>query len=171
MAENLQRLFGMPDQGPVPVLDTAVCLRRLRDDESPLATLVRLFQLRDSVPERSARAALAPLEPARVQSMGLLDVNGGAASAPFTIAPFEGFLFVSDWMPSDRSAVPANAVTGINPTTVLLAQVAIRRPVETALDMGTGAGVHALLAARHASRVVAADINPRALNVTAFNAC
>jgi SAM-dependent methyltransferase len=167
--ENLQRLFGMPDQGPVPVLDTAVCLRRLRD-ESPLATLVRLFQLRDEVPEKTARIALAPLEPARLASMGLLDLHGGAASAPFTIAPFEGFVFVSDWMPSDRSALPANAVTGINPATVLLAQVTIRRPVETALDIGTGAGAHALLAARHASRVVATDINPRALNVTAFNA-
>ena len=73
-------------------------------------------------------------------------------------------------MPSDRSAMPANWVTGINPTTVLLAQVTIRRPVQTGLDMGTGAGVHALLAARHARHVVATDINPRALNVTAFNA-
>ena len=36
--------------------------------------------------------------------------------------------------------------------------------------MGTGAGSHALLVARHACRVVATGINPRALNVTAFNA-
>ena len=107
LPENLQRLFGMPDDGPLPVWDRAVCSRRLRDD-GPLATLVRLFQLRDSVPEGAARAALVPLEPARLESMGLLHLNSGAASAAFTIAPFEGFLFVSDWMPSDRSAMPAS---------------------------------------------------------------
>lgn len=66
--------------------------------------------------------------------------------------------------------MPPHCVTGINPTTVLLAQMTIRRPVQTALDVGTGNGVQALLAARHACRVVATDINPRALNVTAFNA-
>jgi Methyltransferase small domain len=169
LPENLQRLFGMPDQGPAPVLDKAVCLRRLRD-EGALATLVRLFQLRDRVPESTARAAFGPLEPARLQSMGLLDLNNGEVSAPFTIAPFEGFLFVSDWIPAERSALPANCVTGLNPTTVLLAQITIRRTVQAALDMGTGSGVHALLASRHARHVVATDINPRALNMTAFNA-
>ena len=151
LPENLQRLFGMPDQGPAPVLDTAVCLRRLHD-EGTLATLVRLFQLRARVPERTVRAAFAPLEPARLQSMGLLDVNSGDVSAPFTITPFEGFLFVSDWIPDDRSVMPANCVTGLNPTTVLLAQITIRHTVKTALDMGTGSGVQALLASRHAGR-------------------
>jgi hypothetical protein len=66
--------------------------------------------------------------------------------------------------------VPANHVSTVNPTSVLLSFITIRRPVESALDVGTGCGVQALLAARHARRVVATDINPRALNVTAFNA-
>ena len=39
-----------------------------------------------------------------------------------------------------------------------------------ALDVGTGSGVQALLAARHASHVVATDINPRALAFTEVNA-
>src|SRR4249919_3916706 len=78
---NLQRLFGMPDQGPMRDLDMPVCLRRLRDD-SHLATLVRLFQLRDKVPEGTVRAALGPLEPERLQLIGLLDLNGGEVSAP-----------------------------------------------------------------------------------------
>jgi methylase of polypeptide subunit release factors len=38
------------------------------------------------------------------------------------------------------------------------------------LDVGTGSGVQALLAARHASHVVATDINPRALAFTEVNA-
>src|SRR5262249_32817273 len=39
-----------------------------------------------------------------------------------------------------------------------------------ALDVGTGSGVQALLAARHATHVVATDINPRALAFTELNA-
>jgi release factor glutamine methyltransferase len=38
------------------------------------------------------------------------------------------------------------------------------------LDMGTGSGVCALFAARHARRVVAVDINPDAVRCTAVNA-
>lgn len=38
------------------------------------------------------------------------------------------------------------------------------------LDLGTGSGVCALFAARHASRIVAVDINPTAVRCTAINA-
>jgi hypothetical protein len=38
------------------------------------------------------------------------------------------------------------------------------------LDLGTGCGIQALLAARHADHVVATDVNPRALAFAEFNA-
>ena len=166
---NLLRLFGLSNRNPCRSWTRPCVLGRLRDS-GPLATLARLFQLRESVPDEAARVALAPLEPARVQAMGLLEVADGEVTAPFTIAPFDELLLVSDWMPFDRSSMPADCVTGLNPTTVLLAHITIRRPVGTALDMCTGNGAHALLAARHAGHVVATDVDPRALNMTAFNA-
>ena len=46
----------------------------------------------------------------------------------------------------------------------------MRRPVEHALDVGTGNGIQAIHAARHCSRVVATDVNARALQFAAFNA-
>src|SRR5262249_35357770 len=46
----------------------------------------------------------------------------------------------------------------------------VREPVDRALDLGTGNGHHALLAARHAEQVTAIDINPRALRFARFNA-
>lgn len=55
-------------------------------------------------------------------------------------------------------------------TARLLAALTVRRSIGTALDLGTGGGVQALLAARHSRRVVAVDVNPRALRYTAFNA-
>ena len=46
----------------------------------------------------------------------------------------------------------------------------MRSPARAALDVGTGSGVQAIWAARHCERVVAVDVNPRALNLAAFNA-
>ena len=51
-----------------------------------------------------------------------------------------------------------------------LSHLTVRRPVATALDVGTGSGVQAILASRHSGRVVATDINERALRFAAFNA-
>src|SRR5205814_2148722 len=45
-----------------------------------------------------------------------------------------------------------------------------RRRVARALDVGTGNGAQALLAARHSAQVVATDVNPRALKYTQLNA-
>jgi SAM-dependent methyltransferase len=46
----------------------------------------------------------------------------------------------------------------------------IRRPVESALDLGCGCGLQSLLAARHSEMVTATDINPRAVDMTRLNA-
>ncbi len=49
----------------------------------------------------------------------------------------------------------------------MLAEV---RETDRVLDMGTGSGVHAILAATTAHDVVAVDINPTALDAARFNA-
>jgi methylase of polypeptide subunit release factors len=61
-------------------------------------------------------------------------------------------------------------VLGLSPPTRVLASLTVRRRVESALDVGTGNGLQALLAASHADRVVATDLNPRALRFAEFNA-
>ena len=59
---------------------------------------------------------------------------------------------------------------GVAPSSALLGNLTVRRPVERALDVGTGSGILAVLAARHAERVVATDLSERALAFAAFNA-
>lgn len=54
-------------------------------------------------------------------------------------------------------------VLGVGGASTTLANLAVRRPVRSVLDLGTGSGVQALHAARHAQRVTATDLNPRAL--------
>ena len=59
---------------------------------------------------------------------------------------------------------------GISPASTSLAQLTLRHDVGTALDLGTGCGVQALHLAGHADRVVATDVNRRALDLARFNA-
>ncbi|MBT8098331.1 MAG: methyltransferase, partial [Gammaproteobacteria bacterium] len=51
-----------------------------------------------------------------------------------------------------------------------LRKITFRDSVGSTLDIGTGCGVHALLAARHSEHVIATDISESALRYTAFNA-
>ena len=80
---------------------------------------------------------------------------------------------VSDLTPGldgTPNRVGADHVLGISSASTSLAQLTIRQPVERALDLGTGCGVQALHLARHARRVVATDVNARALWITGLNA-
>lgn len=60
----------------------------------------------------------------------------------------------------------------IEPTSDVLGRVVVDevRPGERVLDMGTGCGVNAILAARAGGDVVAVDINPHAVAATRANA-
>ena len=65
---------------------------------------------------------------------------------------------------------PPGWVSSFTPTAYWLASLTPRRRVERALDIGTGNGAHALLAAGHADHVIATDVNARALAFTQISA-
>jgi methylase of polypeptide subunit release factors len=54
-------------------------------------------------------------------------------------------------------------VTGVGGASLTLASATVRTPAATLLDLGTGCGVQALHASRHARAVTATDVAPRAL--------
>nr|WP_245996568.1 class I SAM-dependent methyltransferase [Streptomyces armeniacus] len=60
----------------------------------------------------------------------------------------------------------ADVVLGVGGASTTLAGITVRTPVARALDLGTGSGIQALHAAQHATRVVATDLNARALRIT-----
>ncbi|MCU1425941.1 MAG: SAM-dependent methyltransferase [Microbacteriaceae bacterium] len=80
------------------------------------------------------------------------------------------------WIASDPGeaalghAVPEGHVLGVGGASVTLAGLSVGTPARSVLDLGTGCGIQALHAARHATRVVATDISPRALELAALNA-
>jgi methylase of polypeptide subunit release factors len=139
--------------------DAALVLDRYHAAES-LTTLVRLFVLAEPVPRDTL-----PVAPERLAEAGLAERDGDIVRPLVRLTPYAGVLVAHDL---DESR--ADLVTGVNAASRTLATLTVRRPVASALEIGTGSGVEALLAARHAGSVVATDINPRALEFAALSA-
>lgn len=150
-------------------LDLPLYERRLAEPR-PLHTLVKLFALHRRVEERAAREAFAPLPLEEVVAMGLVTL-GEDRVRPEVGLQTVGSLVVARDRPADGSTIlAADHVLGLNQPAFRLASLTVRRPVESVLDLGCGGGIQALLAAGHARRVVAVDVNPRALAFTRWNA-
>jgi hypothetical protein len=132
--------------------------------------LVRLFRLGQPTPAAAVEAAFAPLSLDELVAIGLIALDDGRISSPFNLHEIEGLYLFSDRPQTERNDLPPDYVTGVNGTSLALAAMTIRKAIPSALDLGTGCGVQALLAARHAERVIATDFNQRALCFTSFNA-
>lgn len=143
---------------------------------SPLDTLVRLFLLQRPVGRGAADAALPGLVD-QLAADGFLAVSVDEVVARLDVRPYaedgRDLWVVSDLTPGMDGApqrVTSDYVLGISGASTSLAQLTLRRPAARALDLGTGCGVQALHLAGHTDRVVATDVNPRALRIAAFNA-
>ncbi|HEY3226911.1 MAG TPA: class I SAM-dependent methyltransferase, partial [Planctomycetota bacterium] len=153
----------------IPRADVPLIIRRL-PPEGLLPTLIRLFMLGLPVDPAVAARDLKPLTTERLAAMGLVRPGPGGLEPLVKFTPFDTLVLAADPYHDDPLAVPNDYVAGVNPSSVSLVSLCVRRPARAGLDLGTGCGVVALYAARHCDRVVATDINPRALNFTAFNA-
>lgn len=137
--------------------------RRLEPGE-PFSVAVRLFLLGAELPAADAEAAFDLEELLR---LGWLETSGDAVRATLKLVPHGDLLLGSD---RDDGGMDAHWVAGIHPPSVTLAKLTVRRLVARALDTGTGNGIQALLASRHAETVTATDVNPRALDFARLNA-
>jgi hypothetical protein len=157
--------------------ETTPSARRAEAEPGPLATLVRLFLLQRPVTAEEAEAALPGLVD-RLAAAGLLARSVGEVAARLDCRPYATDAGLDLWVVSDLTPgldgapqrVSADHVLGISAASTSLAQLTLRHEVGTSLDLGTGCGVQALHLAEHSDRVVATDVNPRALEVARFNA-
>src|SRR5438067_6331546 len=135
--------------------------------ESPVATVVRLFFLQRSVATDEAVRALGRNGVEALETTGLAAV-GDEVVPRVRILPIGRLLVTADGYAQGDD--PADYVAVYTPTSRLCDSLTPRPRVARALDVGTGSGIHALLAAAHAEHVVATDVNARALAFTELNA-
>ncbi|AEG43205.1 methyltransferase [Isoptericola variabilis] len=151
--------------------------------DDPRAPLTRLFLLGDDVPRAALDRALPGVGAEGAERLGLVRAAGRAADdavravvdlRPYAAVDARGP--VSWWLASDHGELvtggrlPADHVLGAGGASTTLAQVTMRDPVGRVLDLGTGCGIQALHAARHARSVVGTDVSRRALAFARFNA-
>jgi hypothetical protein len=140
-------------------------LRALGDSRAPLATLARLFVLGLGVPIEAARDAID------LDAAVLLDLVAVDRDTVEPLVDLRPYAFADDdglgewWIASDLGelalghAIPEHHVLGVGGASLTLV-----------LDLGTGCGIQALHASRHARTVVATDISERALGFAALTA-
>lgn len=164
--EHLEQTLGGGRISFTPV-DLAVHERRLATAD-PFAALTRLFLLGQALPADTVARALGSLDVGDLRTAGWLEQTAdGGLRATVKLVPHGDLLIASDR--EAEGAPEADWVAGIHPPSVTLAKLTVRRQVTRALDVGTGNGIQALLASRHAASVLATDVNPRALAIAALN--
>lgn len=155
---------------------TVPASRALGGATDPQAALVRLFLLGQRVPVAQLRDVF---DAGALAAEGFLLPDGDSVRAGVDIRPYgspdDG---ATGWVVSDPTPgldfvmeqTRPDYVLGVSPASTTLAQITSRAQVGSALDLGTGCGVQSLHLARHARRVVATDVNPRALRLAGVTA-
>ncbi|MGC3954654.1 MAG: methyltransferase [Propionicimonas sp.] len=146
---------------------TVAASQALTNATDPQAAAIRLWLLQQPVP--AAQLAGTDLEGLRAAGLieGTDELRATVELKPYGSERRQGWI-CSDQTPLDtRNARPRpDFVLGASPASTTLAQLVPRGPVGSALDLGTGCGIQAVHLADHAERIVATDLNPRALDLT-----
>lgn len=191
LVTGLREMFLVHDYAVDPVLaalgpaahaalgrnQTTPGLRALSGRDDELATLIRLWPLQARVKRGDAEVALGGRVGPLIEA-GILSGDDREVWAAVDLRPYASDDGAGGWIFSDltpgldgaRVDVWPDWVLGVSPASTSLAQLGVRTPVELALDLGTGCGVQSLHLARHAQRVIATDLNPRALAMAALTA-
>ncbi len=171
---------GYNEAGLVETLGPVQLPRRLGRDRAyfrhrtrrgrPLDGLMRLFLL--GLPEdlEAATRALAPIPAEEWARAGLIAIEGNQVRGLVRMMAFRNLVLASDHQETPEAQTRPDQVMGMTASTAALADFTVRRPARTALDLGTGTGVQAFLAAAHSDRVWATDSSARAIDFARFNA-
>ena len=144
-------------------------LHRATRAADTLDTLLRLFVIGVPISLVSARQALAPLPVEVFASGGVVSVNGDEVASLIGLRPLGGseqWVVAHDFAPTQGRPIATDHVLGVSASSTALAGATIRRPISAAFDLGTGCGVQALYASSHSERVVASDLNQRAVTLS-----
>jgi methylase of polypeptide subunit release factors len=134
-----------------------------------LGTVVRAVFLQLPVARAELTGALGERAVDALESIGFAE-RADVYRPHARILPVGEVYVASDDYPDGGGEDPPDYVAAYTLTSRVCDCLTPRLRGARVLDVGTGSGVQALLAARRASHVVATDINPRALAFTELNA-
>jgi len=166
--ESLRVKLGLKDLPSTRLRNFARLLDATREP-SRINTLLRWFWI--GMPQDASASAehLPPWFIPLALECGLLHQHGNDLAPEAMFLPTDGFIFAADHT-SKIDTADRDLVLWPNPTSRLLSRFTVRRPSRATLDVGTGTGIQALIAAFHSQEVVATDLNSRAVAFAAFNA-
>ncbi|MEN6318725.1 MAG: class I SAM-dependent methyltransferase [Syntrophaceae bacterium] len=167
---GILRHMGVEESPPI-IPQEMPRLFRLTQQCTPLDCFIRLFLMRQEMEMDAFRAAIAPMSVESWRQLGLIRADDNTVTAPLMIVPFKELLVAFDTssLTASQEMTP-NQVLGVGLATRTLLNATIRKQVDAILDIGTGCGIQGLICASHGGRIIGTDVNPRALNVAAFNA-
>ncbi len=173
-ADALRERFGVRHADELHVTDRLSWSIRLRAQEDSMAIALRLFWLEDVVPRALAEAHAGSFV-APALRLGLLQRRGQAVESCLRVEPVEELLIWADRR--FESPLPSRLVQhGGGPVyppsfdSLLLAELLPVAAGQEVLDLCTGSGVLALIAARRGAKVWAVDVDPRAVELASLNA-
>jgi len=140
------------------------------------AIAMELFLMQGDVAASELGLLLSPASVEALVSAGLLTIDPSKrVRANASLFPVADRLVFSDhaWhkLPHPGyTTVPRDQVMFVGDDSRWLARATVRRRVRSSLDLCTGSGVQAILAAAHSERVLAVDVNPRAVDCARLNA-
>jgi len=140
---------------------------RLRD-LGVLGTAVLFFLLQESIELEPLRACIGDAALSGLQRMGWLALGHAGVRCRVNLYPCRGLCF---WTDTSAGLDPwPEQVYWLGEDSYTLAYCTPRRAGQRALDLCSGSGVHAILAATHTILSEGIDINPRALQFGRLNA-
>jgi hypothetical protein len=149
---------------------------RATENGDPLDTMIRLFLLQRPVPEPLLGMAFPGILD-ELAGIGLLVAEGSDLRAAVDVRPYSEddrrWWVVADLTPGldgRREPMRPDYVLGIAPASLSLVKLTVPVVAGSALDLGTGCGIQALHLADRVDRIVATDVNPRALQLTRWTA-
>ena len=150
----------------LPYLDNFHLGRDSLDD------LIRFFLLRGALGEDRARSLLGSESFDFLHEAAAISITAGLCRAKIDLFPVEDLVIATDhrYQVLQGDAMSEEPVMYVGRDSIGLVKTAPRDDSESHLDLCTGSGVQALVAARYANRVVGVDLNPRALRFARFNA-
>ncbi len=165
----LAELFQVPELAALTGAEWPAYDHYAQQAENELADLGRFFLTRGLLERERVEHLLGSSQAEALEQLGLLRQGRRRMASRVDLYPCrDRFLFTG--MRLVLETHPVDHVYHLGTDSYALARYTPRRACRRALDLCTGSGVQAVLAATHCDQVEAVDLNPKALKLARFNA-